>query len=331
MLCKNNVLYKTENLYFENMMSKKAYRAMVDGWSGNFRRSVMPLINEDIFAPLYSEKKSRPVEPVNVLISIMLLAEILHTSTDNIIARTSSDVSIRYAMYLDTEGLDFETCTRTLQRFMMTCVRFYIENSRDLTVRAKQIMGVDGKLMRIDSMMIDCNARILTRLELIYTVVGDMVLEIASVNKKRPRPEYRKIPFRNNTIKGQLSLDDLGKSEEYLPAYDKEEPVPAETDSADTSSENDDEVVIIKAQSEKRVREIVEKNGPDQPEQLYHYILRDDHNSFIYHDQDHSGDDKMTSLLSDAAVLMKYCGDRFQDSHRYRSPCPRTWRAVQSP
>lgn len=26
----------------------------------------------------------------------------------------------------------------------------------------------------------------------------------------------------------------------------------------------------------------------------------------------------MTSLLSDAAVLMKYCGDRFQDSHRYQ-------------
>ena len=54
------------------MMSKKAYRAMYNGWSGNFRRNVMPLINEDIFAPLYSEKKSRPAEPVNVLFSIFL-------------------------------------------------------------------------------------------------------------------------------------------------------------------------------------------------------------------------------------------------------------------
>ena len=70
MLCKNKVLYKTEELYFENMMSKKAYHAMYNGWSGNFRRNVMPLINEDIFAPLYSEKKSRPAEPVNVLFSI---------------------------------------------------------------------------------------------------------------------------------------------------------------------------------------------------------------------------------------------------------------------
>ena len=327
MLCKNNVLYKTADLdlYLQNMMSKKAYRAMVDGWAGNFRRNIMPLINEDIFAPLYSEKKSRPAEPVNVLISIMLLAELLHTSTDDIIARTSSDVSIRYAMYLDTEGLDFETCTRTLQRFIMKCVRFYIENSRDLinecfddfTVKAKQIMGVNGKLMRIDSMMIDCNARILTRLELIYTVGSDMVLEIAGVNKKRPRPEYRKIPFRNNTVKGQLSLGDLGKSEEELPAYDKEDPVPAEAGNEDSSSE-DDETAIIKAQSEKRVREIVEKNCPDLPEQLYHYILRDDHNNFIYHDQDHSSEDKMTSLLSDAAVLMRYCGDRYQDNHRYQ-------------
>ena len=45
---------------------------MYNGWSGNFRRNVMPLINEDIFAPLYSEKKSRPAEPVNVLFSIFL-------------------------------------------------------------------------------------------------------------------------------------------------------------------------------------------------------------------------------------------------------------------
>ena len=219
MLCKNNVLYKTEDLYFENMMSKKAYRAIYDGWSGNFRRNVMPLINEDIFAPLYSEKKSRPAESVNVLFSILLLTELLHTSAEDIIARTSSDVSIRYAMYLDTNGLDFETCSRTLQRFIDKCVRYNIETGRDLiyecfddlTSKLKMIMGVNGKLMRIDSLMIDFNARTLTRLELIYTVVSDMVLEIAGVNKKRPRPAYKKIPFRSDTIKGQMSFDDLGR------------------------------------------------------------------------------------------------------------------------
>ena len=83
----------------------------------------------------------------------------------------------------------------------------------DLTSKLKKIMGVNGKLMRIDSLMIDCNARTLTRLELICTVVSDMVLEIAGVNKKRPRPEYKKIPFRNDTIKGQLSFADLSKDE----------------------------------------------------------------------------------------------------------------------
>ena len=324
MLCKNNVLYKTEDLYFENMMSKKAYRAMYDGWSGNFRRNVMPLINEDIFAPLYSEKKSRPAESVNVLFSILLLAELLHTSAEDIIARTSSDVSIRYAMYLDTNGLDFETCSRTLQRFIDKCVRYNIETGRDLiyecfddlTSKLKTIMGVNGKLMRIDSLMIDFNARTLTRLELIYTVVSDMVLEIAGVNKKRPRPAYKKIPFRNDTIKGQMSFDDLGRDKEDLPAYGKEDP--AGTDAPDSSSEEKDDVTIIKAQCEKRVCKIVKKNCPDLPEQLYHYILRDDHNNFIYHDQEHSGDSKMASLLSDAAVLMQYCGDRYKDNHRYQ-------------
>lgn len=39
--------------------SKRAYRVMFDGWSGNFRRNVMPLINEDIFlSQLYLQSYS---------------------------------------------------------------------------------------------------------------------------------------------------------------------------------------------------------------------------------------------------------------------------------
>ena len=87
----------------KNMRFKKAYRVMYNGWAGNFRRNAAAH-QRGYLAPLYSEKKSRPAESVNVLFSILLLAELLHTSSweDIVASRSRSDVSIRVPMYLDT-------------------------------------------------------------------------------------------------------------------------------------------------------------------------------------------------------------------------------------
>ncbi|MEE8816945.1 MAG: hypothetical protein SOH60_10815, partial [Lachnospiraceae bacterium] len=61
---KNDVRYKSEPMIYQLTLSPRAYSELKKGWAGYFRSDVMPLINEDIFAPLYSDKKSRPGIPV---------------------------------------------------------------------------------------------------------------------------------------------------------------------------------------------------------------------------------------------------------------------------
>ena len=155
---KNDVRYKSEPMIYQLTLSPRAYAELKKGWAGYFRSDVMPLINEDIFAPLYSDKKSRPGIPVNVLIGLMIIADM-------------QKCTFEQALYLDDADFDFETCYKTIQRFLHKCVVYEAEHNVDLihecfidlTNKQKKIMGINGRLMRIDSLMIDDNVRTMTR------------------------------------------------------------------------------------------------------------------------------------------------------------------------
>lgn len=313
---KNDVRYKPEPMIYQLCLSKRAYAELQKGWAGHFRREVMPLINEDIFEPLYSDKKSRPGIPVNVLIGIMLIADMQKCTFDQIAKRTAFDFEIKYALYLDDADFDFETCCKTIQRFLHKCVVYEEEHGvdlihecfLDLTNKQKQIMGINGQLMRIDSLMIDDNVRTMNRLDLLYTVIKNEVLELTGVVKKRPKQTYTKIPFRNSQMEGQLSFDADGTITEE----------PESSDGSDTASE-DDEVSALKMRSLNDVKELIANSScPDLPESLYHFVLRDDRNAFLYHDQEHDDESKTAALLRDAKTLVDFCGDRFKDNDVYQ-------------
>ncbi|MEE8816522.1 MAG: hypothetical protein SOH60_08640, partial [Lachnospiraceae bacterium] len=115
---KNDVRYKSEPMIYQLTLSPRAYAELKKGWAGYFRSDVMPLINEDIFAPLYSDKKSRPGIPVNVLIGLMIIADMQKCTFEQAAKRTAFDFEIKYALYLDDADFDFETCYKTIQRFL---------------------------------------------------------------------------------------------------------------------------------------------------------------------------------------------------------------------
>ena len=313
---KNDVRYKSEPMIYQLTLSPRAYAELKKGWAGYFRSDVMPLINEDIFAPLYSDKKSRPGIPVNVLIGLMIIADMQKCTFEQAAKRTAFDFEIKYALYLDDADFDFETCYKTIQRFLHKCVVYEAEHDVDLihecfidlTNKQKKIMGINGRLMRIDSLMIDDNVRTMTRVDLLYTVIEDEVLELAGIVRKRPKQTYTKIPFRNPQTEGQLSFNADGLLSEETSV----------SENSDSASE-DDNVDTLKNRSLDEVKELIANSScPDLPEALYHYVLRDDHNAFIYHDQEHSSDSKISSLLRDAKVLVDFCGDRCKDNAVYQ-------------
>ena len=57
-------------------LTGKEKDALEKSWAVAFASDIFPYIDEKIFAPLYSERKSRRNVPVNVLAGAMLLQEI---------------------------------------------------------------------------------------------------------------------------------------------------------------------------------------------------------------------------------------------------------------
>ena len=145
----------------------------------------------------------------------MIIADMQKCTFEQAAKRTAFDFEIKYALYLDDADFDFETCYKTIQRFLHKCVVYEAEHNVDLihecfidlTNKQKKIMGINGRLMRIDSLMIDDNVRTMTRVDLLYTVIEDEVLELAGIVRKRPKQTYTKIPFRNPQTEGQLSFN----------------------------------------------------------------------------------------------------------------------------
>lgn len=137
---------------------------------------MFPLINEDIFSVLYSEKQaSRPNAPVNVTVSLLIIKEMMGLSDRALIEQATFNVLVRHALHV-TGPLDPIECERTLNRFRKACmeheqatgVDLMRECVLDLGRKLSDRMELTDKTRRADSMMIAANIRNLGRIELVY-------------------------------------------------------------------------------------------------------------------------------------------------------------------
>lgn len=159
-------------------------RMLRNSWAAAFAEDIFPYIDEEPFAVLYSEKESRPNTPVNVLIGALLLKAYLHLTDDEVLEMAIFD--LRFKTALHTTGYrDQPLSDKSLQRFRRRCAEYMEETGIDLVhdcmvtlaERIAEAMGVSGRLMRVDSMMIAANIRYLTRLQLLYTCNRNLVVQ----------------------------------------------------------------------------------------------------------------------------------------------------------
>lgn len=164
-------------------------------WAGYFSEYIFPKINEERFAVLFSDNKaSRPVSPINVVVGALFLKEMRRQSDDDILESVLFD--IRYQHALHTSSMEEQPISdRTLGRFRSRCYEYELKTGRDLLKEENEalaadmavMMKIDGTLKRMDSMMVASNIKSLSRLELIYTVLANLVNEMNS--RKTALPE----------------------------------------------------------------------------------------------------------------------------------------------
>lgn len=163
-------------------LTTRELRMLEKSWAKQFADKIFPRIKEEKFSVLYSNKASRPNTPVNVIIGGMVLQELLGLTDEEFMDSLLFDIRFQYALHT-TSFQEQPISDRTFSRFRRRCLTYETETGIDLiheTVKElseemASLMHLNGRIKRMDSLMVASNIRKLGRMELLYTCVSDFV------------------------------------------------------------------------------------------------------------------------------------------------------------
>lgn len=163
-------------------LTPRELKALEKSWAKVFADDVFPMIDEERFRVLYSDKASRPCTPVNVVVGALVLKELFDLSDDEVVENLLLDP--RFQLALHTTSYDEQPISdKTLTRFRQRCYNYeelhgvdlYHDCVTDLALHTAKLMKIDGRIRRMDSLMIESNIRSLSRMELLYKCISKLV------------------------------------------------------------------------------------------------------------------------------------------------------------
>lgn len=192
-------------------LTNREQKILKNSWAEEFSKTIFPLINESRFSVLYSSNPaSRPNNPANVYIGLLMLKDIFAQSDEEAIHSLYFDIRYQYALHT-TSFKEQPVSKNSLTNFRSLVYRYYEDHGIDLIqeeveAHAKEftkMLNIDGRTIRMDSLMVSSSCKKLSRLEIIYSCVERLIKEI---QKTSPEilPDSLKVFLkegnRNNTI-----------------------------------------------------------------------------------------------------------------------------------
>jgi hypothetical protein len=198
---------------FDSMttLTKREEKRLKSSWAETFSKDIFPLINESRFSVLYSDNHaSRPNNPVNVFLGLLMLKEIFAQSDGECIDSLMFDLRYQYALH--TTSFDEQPISKnSLSNFRTAVYRYNEEHGIDIIQEeieshAKEfvkVLDIDGRTVRMDSLMVSSSCKKLSRLEIIYSCVSRVIAEMEDSKvleiSERFKP-YLEEGHRNDTI-----------------------------------------------------------------------------------------------------------------------------------
>jgi len=196
-------------------------------WAEDFFRLVFSQINEKRFSVLYSTVASRPNTAVNLLVSLLILKQHNHLSDEEVIGSLYFDYRFQYALGIESETTRERPCINTLSNFRRRLVEHELETEEDLlqqemeelAEKMAEFFSLNKDMARMDSTMISSSCKKMTRMELVYTVIRNMVRELSAfddIDLPEPFPSYLEKGHKNQTIYQTRSNEEGSKLDELL-------------------------------------------------------------------------------------------------------------------
>jgi hypothetical protein len=164
-------------------LNERTKKIVLNSWAKAFADIIFPAINEQRFAILYSDiKASRPNNPVNTVVAALMLKEMFNLTDDELFNSILCDVRYQYALHT-TSFTEQPFSDRTFSRFRERNYLHTLKTGEDLLHQEMEamaqifanFMNINPTLKRMDSVMISSSCKKMSRLEILYTCVANMV------------------------------------------------------------------------------------------------------------------------------------------------------------
>ena len=195
-----------------NRLSDRTKKFILDSWAGPFADKIFPAINEERFAKLYSSNAfSRHNTPVNIVVASLLLKDVLRLTDDELLLNILTDVKYQYALHT-TSYEEQPVSDRTLSRFRKRLYDHEIETGEDLmkeemlAIADKMVtfMKINPTLKRMDSVMVASSCKRMSRLEIVYTCISNLIQRIQKDGMEKMLTSrlslYLQDEHKNNTL-----------------------------------------------------------------------------------------------------------------------------------
>ena len=171
-------------------LTDRERKALEKSWAKPFAEELFPKIDEEPFRVLYCENNGSPNTPVNIIIGASIIKELQDLSDDETVEGLMLDIRLQYALHT-TSFEEQPLSDKSLTRFRNRCYEYYSKTGIDLIHNCivslageiAKVMKITGRTRRMDSMMIDANIKKLSRLELIYTCIANLVKRLSKEGK----------------------------------------------------------------------------------------------------------------------------------------------------
>jgi hypothetical protein len=194
-------------------------------WAGDFFEIIFLAIEEERFSVLYSEKASRPNKPINFLVSLLLLKEMNRLTDEELLESLAFDFRFHYA--LGIQDIEKErVCINTLTNFRKRLLEYEIKTGQDLLQQEVETLSkrladhieLNRSMARMDSMMVSSSCKALTRLELVFTIIRNMVRAMNQMESVRIPEEF--VPYlkekHEKTVLYQTRTDEAKTRTDFL-------------------------------------------------------------------------------------------------------------------
>lgn len=196
-------------------------------WAEDFFRLVFTQINEERFSVLYSTEASRPNKAVNLLVSLLILKQQNQLSDEEVIGSLYFDYRFQYALGLESETNRERLCINTLSNFRCRLVEHELKTGENLLQqemesladKMAEFLSLNKEMARMDSSMIASSCKKMTRIELVYTVIRNMVRELEkteTIELPEEFASYLEKGHQNKTIYQTKSNEEGSKLDQLL-------------------------------------------------------------------------------------------------------------------